>query len=276
MADSTNAEGPGTRRPSARWARRCARSSATRPGRVIVTSFSSHIHRLQQVIDAAAANGRSVCVIGRSMIRNLNIARNLGYATVADDSLIRPRDARRVHAARDRDHLHRQPGRARSALTRMALRRPPGGADPPDRHGGDVVRGGARQRGQGERDGQPAVPAGREGADRGQRDYVHVSGHGSAERAAHDARDGAAALLRAGARRVPDAAGPRPDRRGGRRPPHAVRIADNGTVLELDGEGLSVVRSDRGRHDPGGRAERRRRRATWCCATAASWPPTAC
>ena len=44
---------------SGRWARRCATSSAERPGRVIVTSFASHIHRIQQVIDAAAACGRT-------------------------------------------------------------------------------------------------------------------------------------------------------------------------------------------------------------------------
>ena len=81
MADSTNAERPGhtpSERTVAASLREIVRDA---PGRVIVTSFSSHIHRLQQVIDAAQACGRTVCVIGRSMIRNINIARNLGYAT---------------------------------------------------------------------------------------------------------------------------------------------------------------------------------------------------
>ena len=89
MADSTNAERPG-HTPSERTVGAALRDIVrTAQRRVIVTSFSSHIHRLQQVIDAAAAYGRTVCVVGRSMIRNLNIARNLGYANVADDGLIR-------------------------------------------------------------------------------------------------------------------------------------------------------------------------------------------
>ena len=89
MSDSTNAERPGHTASERTVGAALREIVRTAPGRVIVTSFSSHIHRLQQVIDAAEASGRTVCVIGRSMIRNLNIARNLGYAKVADDRIIR-------------------------------------------------------------------------------------------------------------------------------------------------------------------------------------------
>ena len=91
LADSTNAERPG-RTPSERTVGAALRDIVRQAqGRVIVTSFASHIHRIQQVIDAAAACGRIVSVVGRSMNRNLNIARNLGYATAPDDLLVKPR-----------------------------------------------------------------------------------------------------------------------------------------------------------------------------------------
>ena len=58
------------------------------PRRVIVASFSSHVHRVQQVLDAAAANGRQVALLGRSMVRNMGIASDLGYLKVPDGVLI--------------------------------------------------------------------------------------------------------------------------------------------------------------------------------------------
>jgi ribonuclease J len=54
----------------------------TCPGRVIVSSFASHVHRIQQVLDAAHAHGRKVAFVGRSMVRNMGIARDLGYLTI--------------------------------------------------------------------------------------------------------------------------------------------------------------------------------------------------
>ncbi len=56
--------------------------------RVIVASFSSHVHRVQQVLDAAATHGRKVALVGRSMVRNMQIAENMGYLTVPDGLLI--------------------------------------------------------------------------------------------------------------------------------------------------------------------------------------------
>jgi ribonuclease J len=61
-------------------------------GRIIVTSFASNIHRVQQVIDAAAALDRKVALVGRSMRKNFNIASNLGLAGAPEGLLIQPRE----------------------------------------------------------------------------------------------------------------------------------------------------------------------------------------
>lgn len=62
------------------------------PGRIVVTSFASNIHRVQQVIDAAHALGRKVVLVGRSMRKNVNIGRSLGHIRVPDGLLIGPRE----------------------------------------------------------------------------------------------------------------------------------------------------------------------------------------
>jgi ribonuclease J len=62
-------------------------------GKVVVASFSSHVHRVQQVVDAAANNGRRVALIGRSMVRNMEIAQNLGHLNVPDGLLIEAKKA---------------------------------------------------------------------------------------------------------------------------------------------------------------------------------------
>ncbi len=61
-------------------------------GRIIVTSFASNIHRVQQVIDAAAALGRKVSLVGRSMRKNVNIGRSLGHIEVPEGILIQPQE----------------------------------------------------------------------------------------------------------------------------------------------------------------------------------------
>jgi ribonuclease J len=87
LADSTNAEeGPSSSALPTRDVKNELTSIfATAPGRVLVTTFSSHIHRVQQVLDAAYADGRVVALVGRSLTRNVNIASNL-----ADPSTGRP------------------------------------------------------------------------------------------------------------------------------------------------------------------------------------------
>ena len=240
MADSTNAERPGhtpSERTVAASLREIVRDAR---GRVIVTSFSSHIHRLQQVIDAAQACGRTVCVIGRSMIRNINIARNLGYANVADDGLIR---AKRLDEFMPHEIViictgsQGEPG---SALTRIAL------GDHPAvqiHHTDTVVMSSWPVPGNEVKVNETVNRLARLGAKvmTEATDYVHVSGHASAgdlTRMLETVRPrsfvpvhGEFRMLQAHAR-LAEAAGVAA---------HAVRIADNGTILELDGDGVSVV-----------------------------------
>jgi len=82
MVDSTNAEVPGFVPAEADIAPVLDRVFHRARGRIIVASFASHVHRIQQVLDAAATHGRRCAFVGRSMIRNMNVARDLGYLTV--------------------------------------------------------------------------------------------------------------------------------------------------------------------------------------------------
>ncbi|MDQ1129090.1 ribonuclease J [Microbacterium sp. SORGH_AS_0888] len=94
LVDSTNADVPGFTPTERSIGPVLDQVIARAPRRVIVASFSSHVHRVQQVIDAAHANGRRVAFLGRSMVRNMTIAENLGYLTVPDGVLIDYKKAR--------------------------------------------------------------------------------------------------------------------------------------------------------------------------------------
>ncbi|WP_372592804.1 ribonuclease J [Actinotalea sp.] len=82
MVDSTNAEVPGFTTSERDLAPAIDQVFATAPRRIIVSSFASHVHRIQQVLDAAHTHGRKVAFVGRSMVRNMGIARDLGYLTI--------------------------------------------------------------------------------------------------------------------------------------------------------------------------------------------------
>ena len=88
MVDSTNADVPGFTPSEREIMPALNRVIASTKRRVIVASFSSHVHRVQQVIDIAATHGRKVVFIGRSMVRNMKIAQDMGYLTVPDGVLI--------------------------------------------------------------------------------------------------------------------------------------------------------------------------------------------
>jgi ribonuclease J len=92
LADSTNADNPGAVRPERTVGEEFARVFAIAAGRVVVTTFSSHIHRVQQVLDAAYRDGRVVALVGRSLVKNANIAINLGYLKPPPGVLVRPKD----------------------------------------------------------------------------------------------------------------------------------------------------------------------------------------
>jgi ribonuclease J len=90
LGDSTNAERPGFT-PSERVVGEAFRQIIPqRHGRILVSSFASNVHRMQQAIDVAVQVGRKVCIVGRSMRKNANIARNLGYMDVPEGVLVRP------------------------------------------------------------------------------------------------------------------------------------------------------------------------------------------
>jgi ribonuclease J len=88
MVDSTNADVPGFTPSEREIMPALNRVIASTKRRVIVASFSSHVHRVQQVIDIAATHGRKVVFIGRSMVRNMKIAQDMGYLNVPDGVLI--------------------------------------------------------------------------------------------------------------------------------------------------------------------------------------------
>src|SRR3954468_2287691 len=88
LPDSTNADVPGFTALERDIGPVLESVIAKATRRVIVASFSSHVHRVQQVLDAAHANGRQVALVGRSMVRNMGIAAELGYLKVPDGVLV--------------------------------------------------------------------------------------------------------------------------------------------------------------------------------------------
>jgi ribonuclease J len=88
MTDSTNADVPGFTPLEKDIGPVLEQVISRATGKVVVASFSSHVHRVQQVLDAAVANGRRVVLLGRSMVRNMGIAAELGYLTVPDGVLV--------------------------------------------------------------------------------------------------------------------------------------------------------------------------------------------
>lgn len=87
LVDSTNAEVPGFLVSERDIAPVLDRVFAQAKGRLIVASFASHVHRIQQVLDAAVTHGRKAAFVGRSMVRNMNVARDLGYLKVPGNTL---------------------------------------------------------------------------------------------------------------------------------------------------------------------------------------------
>ncbi len=88
MVDSTNAETPGFTTLEKDIQPAMERVFAHAKGRLIVACFASHVHRVQQVMDEAVRHGRKVCYVGRSMVRNMTIAAQLGYLKVPGNTLI--------------------------------------------------------------------------------------------------------------------------------------------------------------------------------------------
>ncbi len=120
LSDSTNATRPGFTNSEAAVGPTLRHIIKNAPGRVFVASFSSHIHRLQQICDASVSVGRKVVVTGRSMITNTKIARELGYLKISDRDIIDAYDVDRIPDDRIVVLCTGSQGEPLSALSRMA------------------------------------------------------------------------------------------------------------------------------------------------------------
>src|SRR5688500_13043017 len=120
LSDSTNAEVPGFVPPERDISNVLRQVFAGASKRIIVASFASHVHRIQQILDAAHEYGRRVAFVGRSMVRNMGIARDLGLLRIPaglvvgmDEALNLPPDRRVLMSTGSQ-------GEPMSALGRMA------------------------------------------------------------------------------------------------------------------------------------------------------------
>src|SRR5690349_12790317 len=122
MVDSTNAEVPGFTTAEADIAPVLDRVFHRSAQRIIVACFASHVHRVQQVMDAAVNHGRKVAYVGRSMVRNMAIARDLGYLTVPEGVLVDVKDLAELAPERQVLLSTGSQGEPLSALSRIAQR----------------------------------------------------------------------------------------------------------------------------------------------------------
>jgi ribonuclease J len=118
--DSTNAERPGFTRSERVVGEAFRQIIPARSGRILVSSFASNIHRMQQAIEVGVDSGRKIVVIGRSMKRNMNVARNLGYVEVPEAALVKPAQLDEIPAHQQLILCTGSQGEPLSALTRIA------------------------------------------------------------------------------------------------------------------------------------------------------------
>ncbi len=122
LVDSTNAEVPGFTTSEREIAPAIDRVFSSAERRIIVASFASQVHRVQQVLDAAVAHGRKVAFVGRSMVRNMGVARELGYLRVPDGLVIDTRQIEDLPEDRIVLICTGSQGEPMSALSRIANR----------------------------------------------------------------------------------------------------------------------------------------------------------
>ncbi|HUZ35436.1 MAG TPA: ribonuclease J [Streptosporangiaceae bacterium] len=125
MSDSTNAEVPGIVTSEREIAPVLAEIFAGAQQRIIVACFASHVHRVQQVLETAAAHGRKVAFVGRSMVRNMGVARDLGYLripTVRGGLMVDMKEAEELPPEKIVLISTGSQGEPMSALSRMAGR----------------------------------------------------------------------------------------------------------------------------------------------------------
>jgi ribonuclease J len=122
LTDSTNAEVPGFTTSEQSIGPVLDRVFHDSSQRIIVACFASHVHRVQQVLDAAVAHGRKVGYVGRSMVRNMGIAQDLGYLHVPPDVMVDAKDLADLAPERQVLISTGSQGEPMSALSRIAQR----------------------------------------------------------------------------------------------------------------------------------------------------------
>jgi ribonuclease J len=120
LGDSTNAERPGMTGSERLVGEAFRALIPVRTGRILVASFASNIHRMQQAIDVAVQVDRKVAIVGRSMRKNLNIGRSLGYVDIPEEVLVKPQDAMSLPPGEVMVLCTGSQGEPMSALTRIA------------------------------------------------------------------------------------------------------------------------------------------------------------
>jgi ribonuclease J len=240
LGDSTNAERPGVTESERTVGEVFRHLIPQREGRVLIASFASNIHRVQQAIDVALDTGRKVCLIGRSLRKNVNIGRNLGYVDVPEEILVRPDELEGLRPEDTMILCTGSQGEPMSALTRMAYHDHPHVSIEP---GDTVIISAKPVPGNELRVHDTINRLAKSGAEVLHQEIapVHVSGHGNAE----EIRT-VLALLRprnvmpvhgefrmlAAQRRLALDAGV---------PSERILLAENGTVVELAGGAARIV-----------------------------------
>ena len=240
LGDSTNAERAGVTRSERVVGEAFRQLIPHREGRILVSSFASNIHRMQQAIDVSVEVGRKVCVVGRSMRKNLNIARNLEYAQVPEGVLIRPIELDEYAPHEVLILCTGSQGEPMSAMTRIAYNDHP--AVSVER--GDTVIISAKPIPGNELRVHDAINRlAKAGAEvlHEENALVHVSGHGNAE----ELRMMISLLRPRGVMPVHGeyrmmAAHARLAQEGGV-PADGIILAENGTVVELEGGRARIV-----------------------------------
>ncbi len=120
LGDSTNAERAGVTESERVVGEAFRQLFPRRTGRILVSSFASNVHRMQQAADVAVDCGRKVAFVGRSMRKNANIARNLGYMNVPESAIMRPQDLNELPRDQQLILCTGSQGEPMSAMTRIA------------------------------------------------------------------------------------------------------------------------------------------------------------
>src|SRR5947199_4235863 len=240
LGDSTNAERPGFTESERVVGEAFRQIIPRRTGRVIVSSFASNVHRMQQAADVGVECGRKIAFVGRSMRKNGNIARNLGYMEVPEDVLVRPVELDELQPHEVLILCTGSQGEPLSALTRIAY------GDHPAVHverGDTVIISAKPVPGHELRVHDAINQLAKAGAEVLHQEIapVHVSGHACAEEirtliSLLRPRNvmpihGEFRMLAAHAQLARDAGVPA----------SAIVIAENGTVVELSRDGVRVV-----------------------------------